>query len=122
MPLNKCYTTQGININLRRQIRNHRIIYDRIVIRLGGSEKARQYLNKCLYYVHIGNNDYIYNYFLPQFYLTSRFFNTEEYAQNLIDSYSRYIQVLTVSYLLFIFVLQIQVAYIIINFTYWISY
>lgn len=81
MPLNKCYTTQGSNFNLERQIRNHVNIYNRIAIRLKGFENAREYLNKCLYYVQ--ERLHIYNYFPPQFYPTSRIFNSGQHAQNL---------------------------------------
>ncbi|XP_047154629.1 GDSL esterase/lipase At1g29670-like [Vigna umbellata] len=81
----------GNNINFRRQIANHRYIILRILSQIGYN-RTRQHLRQCLYYVHIGNNDYIYNYYLPQFYRTSRFFNTEQFAQDLINRYSRYIQ------------------------------
>lgn len=87
-------THMGANVNLAVQMMNHRVIYSRFAIKLGGFDKAKEYLNKCLYYVNIGSNDYINNYFLPQFYLTSRIYTPEQYANNLIQQLSKYIQAL----------------------------
>ncbi|RDX73102.1 GDSL esterase/lipase, partial [Mucuna pruriens] len=83
---------RGPNIHLGEQLTNHRDIYSKIVIKLGGSRKAKQYLSKCLYYVNIGSNDYINNYFLPQKYSTSRIYTPEQYVKILIDQYSKDIQ------------------------------
>ncbi|KAL2328169.1 hypothetical protein Fmac_021596 [Flemingia macrophylla] len=86
-------THMGANINLGVQMINHRVIYSRFAIKLGGFEKAKEYLNKCLYYINIGSNDYINNYFLPQFYATSRIYTTpDQYANNLILQLSQHIQ------------------------------
>ena len=84
---------QGDNIHLGEQIRNHRATITKIVRRLGGSGRAREYLKKCLYYVNIGSNDYINNYFLPQFYPTSRTYTLERYTDILIKQYSDDIKV-----------------------------
>jgi len=89
--------TQGSNIYFLRQISDHRNVYTRIGTILGGIEKGREHLRKCLYYVNIGNNDYIYNYYLPQFYPRYRRYNPEAFAQVLIDRYLYHIQVLTIS-------------------------
>jgi len=85
---------QGDNIGLGTQLRRHELIIARIAIKLGGVLQASQYLNKCLYYVNIGSNDYIDNYFLPKLYSTSRSYNPEQYAGVLIDELSKSIQVL----------------------------
>ncbi|KAL2341060.1 hypothetical protein Fmac_009000 [Flemingia macrophylla] len=82
----------GANIYLGAQLINHKVIYSKIVIKLGGSEKAKQYLNKCLYYMNIGSNDYINNYFLPQYYPTSRSYTPSQYVDILLRRYSQYIQ------------------------------
>ncbi|WVY94867.1 hypothetical protein V8G54_033955 [Vigna mungo] len=84
-------THLGNNINFRRQIANHRYTILRILAQIGYN-RTRQHLRQCLYYVHIGNNDYIYNYYLPQFYPTKRIFSTEQYARDLINRYSRRIR------------------------------
>ncbi|XP_058749202.1 GDSL esterase/lipase At1g29670-like [Vicia villosa] len=82
--------TTGTNIDYGQQINNHKIIVARIATKLGGFRNARQYLNKCLYYIYIGTNDYALNYFQPNLYNTSRMYNPEEYAKVLIDQYSVY--------------------------------
>ncbi|XP_058749185.1 GDSL esterase/lipase At1g29670-like [Vicia villosa] len=82
--------TAGTNIDYGQQINNHKIIVARIATKLGGFRNARQYLNKCLYYIYIGTNDYALNYFQPNLYNTSRMYNPEEYAKVLIDQYSVY--------------------------------
>jgi hypothetical protein len=88
-------SVQGYAISLGLQLRNHRVIVSQIASRLGGIDKAQEYLNKCLYYVHIGSNDYINNYFLPQFYLTSNTYSPEQYAESLIEELSLNLQVST---------------------------
>nr|KYP39028.1 GDSL esterase/lipase At5g45670 family [Cajanus cajan] len=87
-------TRMGANVNLGLQMRNHRVIFSRIATKLGGVEKAKQHLNKCLYYVNIGNNDYINNYFLPEYYPTSRNYTPQQYADNLILQLSQHMQVI----------------------------
>nr|AFK39208.1 unknown [Medicago truncatula]AFK44052.1 unknown [Medicago truncatula] len=82
------YSAKGYAISLGLQLRNHRAIVSQIASRLGGIDKAQQYLNKCLYYVNIGSNDYINNYFLPQFYPTSHIYSPEQYAEALIQELS----------------------------------
>ncbi|WVY94864.1 hypothetical protein V8G54_033952 [Vigna mungo] len=75
----------GNNIDLENQVRNHRAIFSEISEKLGGSENATEYLNKCLYYVNIGNNDYLFNYFLFPIYLTRLFYTPQQYADNLLE-------------------------------------
>ncbi|KAK7412518.1 hypothetical protein VNO78_03982 [Psophocarpus tetragonolobus] len=82
----------GANIDLEVQLRNHKVIYSMIAKKLGGSEKAQQYLSECLYYVNIGNNDYIYNYFYFPIYLTRLFYTPQQYANSLIVRLSQYIK------------------------------
>ncbi|KAK7306433.1 hypothetical protein VNO77_44373 [Canavalia gladiata] len=81
----------GARLSLNTQIRNHRITVDRIGIRVGDIEKAKEYINKCLYYMNIGSNDYINNYFLD-WSPTRRIYSLEEYTEILIDRYSRSLQ------------------------------
>ncbi|KAI5331430.1 hypothetical protein L3X38_021556 [Prunus dulcis] len=81
----------GARISLDQQLQNHQVTVSRIASTLGNNQSASQYLNKCLYSVGMGSNDYINNYFLPQFYDTSRIYNHEQYATVLIHQYSRQI-------------------------------
>ncbi|XP_006594525.1 GDSL esterase/lipase At1g29670-like isoform X3 [Glycine soja] len=78
----------GATISFGLQLANHRVIVSQIASRLGSSDLALQYLEKCLYYVNIGSNDYMNNYFLPQLYPASRIYSLEQYAQALIEELS----------------------------------
>jgi hypothetical protein len=106
---------QGGNVDLGMQIANHRTIVTRIAIRLGGMPQAQQYLKKCLYYVNIGSNDYINNYYLPQYYRTSRTYNPEQYAQVLINQVSNYLQVYIFLFFVNDFFLMLLIQYIFIS-------
>lgn len=79
---------QGERIPLRSQIENHKIVVSEIVNKLGSVSEANKYLNKCLYYMNIGSDDYINNYFMPEIYPTSRIYNPEQFAEVLINQYS----------------------------------
>ncbi|XP_024159215.1 GDSL esterase/lipase At1g29670 isoform X2 [Rosa chinensis] len=98
----------GARISMDRQLKNHKITISRIADILGkkrakkhvhkslhsGVKKwlAKKYLSKCLYSVGMGSNDYINNYFLPQYHDTSKKFTTEQYAEALIKQYSQQIK------------------------------
>ncbi|KAM7500606.1 hypothetical protein LguiA_025020 [Lonicera macranthoides] len=84
----------GDRISLDRQLKNHQTTIANIVKILGNNETATKHLNKCLYYVGMGSNDYINNYFMPQFYPTSHEYTPEEYATVLIQQYSQQIKTL----------------------------
>ncbi|XP_057433362.1 GDSL esterase/lipase At1g29670-like isoform X2 [Lotus japonicus] len=85
---NESGTHLGVCISLGSQLTNHKVIVSQIATRFGNRENAQQYLNRCLYYVSIGSNDYINNYFLPQFYPTSSIYSPEQYAEALIEELS----------------------------------
>ncbi|KAJ4718999.1 GDSL esterase/lipase [Melia azedarach] len=84
----------GFGISLNNQLINHQNIISRIERILGDKESASKYLRKCIYTVGMGTNDYIGNYFLPQFYPTSRLFTPEQYAIVLIQQYSQQLKAL----------------------------
>ena len=79
---------QGAGISMGRQLKNHKIIISRIADILGNKRLAHKHLHKCLYSVGLGSNDYINNYFVPQYYHTSKKYTTEQYAEVLINQYS----------------------------------
>ncbi|KAL6197329.1 hypothetical protein ACLB2K_032938 [Fragaria x ananassa] len=83
--------TSGTVLSMGKQLKNHRKTISRIIGMLGKKSLARNYLNKCLYSVATGSNDYINNYFLPQYYNTSQEYTLEEYAVVLVEQYSRQI-------------------------------
>lgn len=78
---------QGDHISFNKQLVNHALIVSRIKTMMG-IRAGRDYLGKCLYTVGFGSNDYINNYFLPQFYPTSRIYTPDQYADLLIQLYS----------------------------------
>ncbi|XP_030941420.1 GDSL esterase/lipase At1g29670-like [Quercus lobata] len=66
----------GDRISLDRQLLNLQVTVSNIKNLLGNNESlATAYLNNYIYSVAIGNNDYLNNYFMPQFYPTSRIYN-----------------------------------------------
>ncbi|KOM30836.1 hypothetical protein LR48_Vigan01g039100 [Vigna angularis] len=87
--LNETGTHWGEHFSLKMQVENHKAIVSKITMKLGNSDKAKEHLNKCLYYVSIGSDDYISNYFLPEHYNSSQTFSTDQFAEALIKEYSR---------------------------------
>ncbi|TKY60091.1 GDSL esterase/lipase [Spatholobus suberectus] len=85
-------THLGEDICLGLQLQNHKVIVSQITEKLGSADQAQQHLNKCLYYVNIGNNDYLNNYFLPEHYQSSRTYSPDQYAAALAQEYSMHLK------------------------------
>lgn len=83
----------GGRISFNNQLKNHQDIISRIINKLGSNESTT-HLNKCLYYVGLGNNDYINNYLLPLSYPSSHIYTPEQFAEVLIQQYSQQIETL----------------------------
>lgn len=86
--------TVGARISFDKQIQNHRITILRLSYLIGKGSLAttKKYLNKCIYTIGMGNNDYLNNYFAPKYYETSTLYTPEQYAEVLIDQYSEQLQ------------------------------
>ncbi|KAK3007489.1 hypothetical protein RJ639_014611 [Escallonia herrerae] len=84
----------GDRISMKAQLQNHRVTVARITALLGSRRLANEYLNKCLYTVGMGNNDYINNYFMPQYYPSSKLYTPDQYAADLILRYSLQLEIL----------------------------
>ncbi|PRQ29306.1 putative triacylglycerol lipase [Rosa chinensis] len=98
----------GATISMDGQLKNHEITISRIADIRGEKRAknnvnrslhsgvkqwlAKKHLSECLYSVGMGSNDYINNYFLPQYYDSSKKFTTEQYAEALIKQYSERIK------------------------------
>ncbi|KAL5577067.1 hypothetical protein UlMin_018766 [Ulmus minor] len=82
----------GERLSLDRQLDNHQTTVSNIVIMLGSEKLATNHLRQCLYYVGMGSNDYINNYFKPQIYPTSLLYTPEQYAEVLIQQYHNHIK------------------------------
>ncbi|KAF7803246.1 GDSL esterase/lipase [Senna tora] len=78
----------GGRITFSGQVRNYQNTVSQIVQILGDENTAANYLSKCIYSIGLGSNDYLNNYFMPQFYSSSRQFSTEDYADVLIQAYT----------------------------------
>ncbi|XP_019444696.1 PREDICTED: GDSL esterase/lipase At1g29670-like [Lupinus angustifolius] len=78
----------GENICLEEQIKNHKVIISQISEKLGSEQEAKEHINKCLYYINIGSNDYLNNYFMKTRYPTHRMYTPEQYAGSLAHEYS----------------------------------
>ncbi|GMH05189.1 hypothetical protein Nepgr_007029 [Nepenthes gracilis] len=82
----------GGRVCLNQQMKNHKIIISKLAFKNGG--KAMAVLNKCLYTMNIGNNDYINNYFMPEDYISSHLYTPRQYAALLIRHYSHQLKIL----------------------------
>lgn len=80
----------GGRISFNRQLTNHVTTILRLVDLIGNGSVAgvRQQLSECIYTVGMGSNDYINNYFYPEYYQTSRLYTPEQYAEILVKQYS----------------------------------
>ncbi|KAK3007493.1 hypothetical protein RJ639_014615 [Escallonia herrerae] len=84
----------GARISFGGQISNYKNTVSQVVNILGDEDSAANYLSKCIYSLGMGSNDYLNNYFMPQNYPTSRQYTPAQYADVLIQQYSRQIRTL----------------------------
>ena len=84
---------QGGRIDFSGQVENYRNIVSQVVDLLGDENTAANYLSKCIYSIGLGSNDYLNNYFMPQFYATSNRYTPDEYADVLIQDYVQQLRV-----------------------------
>ncbi|TYH04683.1 hypothetical protein ES288_A08G026200v1 [Gossypium darwinii] len=84
----------GDRIPLDKQIQNHKIIILRLSRLMRNNIETRLLLNRCIYSIQIGSNDYINNYFKPEFYDTSRRFTQMQYATLLVHQLSNQLKTL----------------------------
>ncbi|KAM6552298.1 hypothetical protein CsatB_002106 [Cannabis sativa] len=90
----------GARVSLDKQLWNHQITILRMNHILNNQKNynynykssTKDYLEKCLYYVGMGSNDYLNNYFLPKIYSSSHIYTPQQYASLLIDQYQKQIQ------------------------------
>ncbi|KAM3729459.1 hypothetical protein ACB098_12G013800 [Castanea mollissima] len=55
----------------------------------GDNNSLNSHLSKCIFYSGMGSNDYLNNYFMPDFYTSSSDFTVQAYAAALLQDYSR---------------------------------
>ncbi|XP_073227001.1 GDSL esterase/lipase At4g18970-like [Cicer arietinum] len=83
----------GGRISFSGQVQNYQTTVSQVVNLLGNEDQAATYLSKCIYSIGLGSNDYLNNYFMPQFYSTGSQYTPDEYADNLIQSYTEQLKV-----------------------------
>ncbi|KAK1378531.1 GDSL esterase/lipase [Heracleum sosnowskyi] len=79
----------GEVISFDEQLINHNTTVSHVSAALGGDkQKVANHLNKGIYIVGFGSNDYINNYLMPNLYPNSKKHTPDQYAQILINKYS----------------------------------
>lgn len=85
---------QGDRISLGKQIVAHQRIVNQLPSQLNiSNEDVTSLLNKCIYTIGIGSNDYVNNYFMPQSYNSSAQYTPEDFAKLLVAEHNRLIEV-----------------------------
>lgn len=85
---------QGDHMSMDQQLANfHRTVRQMRRILRGNSSRVHDHLSKCIYYVGMGSNDYLNNYFMPNLYPTSLDYSPKTYAAVLIADYKRQLTV-----------------------------
>ena len=59
------------------------------VRQMGPNAGAPERLGRCIFYVGMGSNDYLNNYFMPNYYTTAQSYDPAAYAADLLQEYSR---------------------------------
>ena len=81
------------------QVNNYKNTVSQVVDILGDEDQAANYLSQCIFSLGLGSNDYLNNYFMPNYYSTSRQYTPEQYAQVLIQEYAQQIRVTTLFFI-----------------------
>ncbi|XP_023001436.1 GDSL esterase/lipase At5g45670-like [Cucurbita maxima] len=84
----------GGRISFSGQVENYQNTVSQVVDLLGDEDSAAAYLSKCIYSIGLGSNDYLNNYFMPQFYSTGNQFTPQQYSENLLQQYSEQLRLL----------------------------
>ncbi|KAL3741610.1 hypothetical protein ACJRO7_017124 [Eucalyptus globulus] len=84
----------GGRITFSRQVQNYQSTVSQLVSILGGNSTAADYLSKCIFVVGMGSNDYLNNYYMPQFYTSSQQYSPEQWADILIQQYVQQLRIM----------------------------
>ncbi|XP_010542848.1 PREDICTED: GDSL esterase/lipase At1g33811 [Tarenaya hassleriana] len=80
----------GVHMSMNQQLQNYESTVQQMVRYFrGDTDELQRYLSRCIYYSGMGSNDYLNNYFMPDFYSTSSDFNDQTYSDALIKDYTR---------------------------------
>ncbi|KAG9456912.1 hypothetical protein H6P81_001420 [Aristolochia fimbriata] len=86
----------GDHLSMNRQVQNFASTVEQLrrYFMRGNSRSSStttlvdNYLSKCIFYAGMGSNDYLNNYFMPQYYTTSLDYSPKSYADSLLRDYS----------------------------------
>lgn len=84
----------GDRTDFAGQVNNFKNTVAQLADILGDQRTATNYLSKCIYLTGLGNNDFINNYYLPNFYPTSLQYSLQQYTTLLIQQYSDQLRIL----------------------------
>lgn len=84
---------QGENLSMDRQLDKHLSTIARLNSSFPNEDEVKKHLSSCLYYVGLGSNDYLNNYYLPEKYPTNKRYNEKQYADALMQQYAQQIKV-----------------------------
>ncbi|GAA0179881.1 hypothetical protein Leryth_018407 [Lithospermum erythrorhizon] len=80
----------GAHVSMNQQVANFARTVQQIRPFFRGDINALSaYLAKCIFYAGLGSNDYLNNYFMPNFYSTGSQYSPTAYANSLLQDYSR---------------------------------
>ncbi|CAI0475407.1 unnamed protein product [Linum tenue] len=81
----------GQRIPLDVQLDNHGVSVSALA-KITGAAAASRHLGQCLYTLGAGNNDFLNNYFRPEFYPTSRTYTVKRFTALLANRYAQQLQ------------------------------
>lgn len=92
--LMKWFCLQGDHASMNQQVANFGDTVTQMRRNFRGDTNAlNSYISRCLFYSGMGSNDYLNNYFMPNFYNTSSDYTAKAYAAVLLKDYSRQLTV-----------------------------
>lgn len=96
------FVLKGGRISFSGQVRNYQNTVSQLVNLLGDQNRTANYLSKCIFSIGLGSNDYLNNYFMTQFYSSSRQYTPEQWSDILIQQYTQQLRV-SISFILHFF-------------------
>ena len=87
-------TLQGAHTSMNQQVNSYTSAVQQMLQYFrGDTNELQRYLSRCIFYSGMGSNDYLNNYFMPDFYSTSMDYNDKTYAESLIKNYTQQLTV-----------------------------
>ncbi|KAA3470655.1 GDSL esterase/lipase [Gossypium australe] len=90
--LDETGSLMGARVPMSIQIRNHKTIIARIRKIIRNDSSTEKLLRQCIYSIQIGSNDFVNNYFKPNFYNSSHGYSLSEFATMLVRQFAHQIK------------------------------